>query len=271
MAKQSKRKPTALDWLLFVLVALLLLLIYFEVLPPELLCTGFWGLIAFIVIRELVLWNKGRRARKDAERLRGAPGGLGQPGGPGQPSAGLGEGWRKPGAPTSKTPAPTSPPPTPARIGRGIFISYRRSDSADATGRLYDRLVAHYGRERIFKDVDSIPLGADFRQVIDGAVGGCAVVLAIIGRGWLSARDEGGRRLDDPADFVRLEIESALRRGIPVIPVLVSGAVMPRETELPQALRELTYRNGTPVRPDPDFHADVDRLIRALDNLLRLG
>ncbi len=261
MAKQSKRKPTAFDLVLFALLAVMVLLIYFEALPSELLCGAFWGLIAFMVIRELVLWVRGWRARKDAERLRGAPGG------PVQLSAGSGEGWRKPGAPTPGAPTPAST--APAQIGRRIFISYRRSDSADATGRLYDRLVARYSKERIFKDVDSIPLGADFRQVIDGAVGSCAVVLAIIGRGWLSARDEGGRRLDDPADFVRLEIESALRRGIPVIPVLVSGAVMPREPELPASLRELTYRNGAPVRPDPDFHSDVDRLIRALDNLLR--
>jgi hypothetical protein len=147
-----------------------------------------------------------------------------------------------------------------------IFISYRRSDSADVAGRIYDRLVGKFGKDLIFKDVDSIPLGFDFKEYLSKQVGECNVLLAIIGDRWLEAQDESGRRrLDDPTDFVRIEIESALERGIPVIPLLVRGASMPQEESLPPSLRKLIYRNGIPVRSDPDFHRDMDRLIKALE------
>ncbi|HMB29493.1 MAG TPA: toll/interleukin-1 receptor domain-containing protein [Blastocatellia bacterium] len=147
-----------------------------------------------------------------------------------------------------------------------IFISYRRQDSGDATGRIYDRLVQHYGREAIFKDVDSIPLGADFRGALDKAVGQCNLLLAVIGRQWLSSQNESGaRRLDDSRDFVRIEIESAMRRDIPVIPLLVQGAGMPGENDLPQSLQALVFRNAIPIRPDPDFHHDIDRLIKGVE------
>lgn len=147
-----------------------------------------------------------------------------------------------------------------------IFISYRRSDSADIAGRIYDRLTGRFGRNPIFKDVDSIPLGLDFKEFLDAKVSECSVLLAIIGDRWLEAIDElGERRLNDPADFVRIEIESAMKRGIPVIPLLVRGARMPREAELPEGLKKLAYRNGIPIRSDPDFHRDMDRLITALE------
>lgn len=153
-------------------------------------------------------------------------------------------------------------------LGR-IFISYRRSDSADITGRIYDCLVAEFGRDLIFKDVDSIPLGIDFREYLDRKVSECRVALAIIGDHWLDARDQSGnRRLEDPADFVRLEIASALARGIPVIPLLVRGAGMPAEKSLPPDLRKLVYKNGIPIRPDPDFHRDMDRLMAALNKYI---
>jgi formylglycine-generating enzyme required for sulfatase activity len=149
-----------------------------------------------------------------------------------------------------------------------IFLSYRRDDSADATGRLYDRLAAHYSGENIFRDVDTIPLGVDFRTHLHEAVGRCGVLLAIIGRQWLSVTHSAGqRRLDDPRDFVRIEIEAALQRNIPVIPVLVQGATMPVVEDLPPSLQLLAFRNGIAVRPDPDFHRDVDRLIQYLDRL----
>ncbi len=163
---------------------------------------------------------------------------------------------------------PASRPVTSA-AGAKIFISYRRYDSADVVGRIYDRLVQAYGADKVFKDVDNIPLGLDFRKILDEAVGGCAVLLAIIGRDWLTVTNERHqRRLDDPADFVRIEIESALERSIPVIPILVREATMPRPDDLPESLRELVFRSGLQIRPDPDFHRDMDRLINALSGLL---
>jgi formylglycine-generating enzyme required for sulfatase activity len=140
-----------------------------------------------------------------------------------------------------------------------VFISYRRDDSADVAGRIYDRLIARFGTGNVFKDVDSIPLGIDFRQHLTRAV---------IGRDWLRITNEAGqRRLDDPRDFVRIEIEAALQRDIPVIPLLVQRASMPAEEELPESLRGLAYRNGIAVRADPDFHRDMDRLIGQMERL----
>ena len=151
-----------------------------------------------------------------------------------------------------------------------IFISYRRSDSADIVGRIYDRLVQEFGRAAIFKDVDSIPLGIDFKGYLDRTISECSVLLTIIGDHWLDASDaDGKRRLEDPNDFVRIEIESALEQGIAVIPLLVRGAQMPEEENLPAGLKKLIYRNGISIRPDPDFHRDMDRLISALKSYLR--
>ena len=146
-----------------------------------------------------------------------------------------------------------------------ILISYRREDSADVTGRIYDRLIQQFDRETVFKDVDSIPLGVDFRIYLDEQVAKCEVFLAVIGRDWMKNMGSTGKtRLDDPRDFVRIEIESALKRQIPVIPVLVSGASIPPAGRLPVSLQDLSFRNGIPVRPDPDFHRDMDRLIEYL-------
>jgi hypothetical protein len=150
-----------------------------------------------------------------------------------------------------------------------IFISYRRDDSAETVGRLFDRLVQQFGRAAVFKDVDSIPPGADFAQHIAAVMQRCSVVLAMIGPRWLSATDAAGmRRLDDPGDFVRLEIETALARGITVIPLLVQGATMPPSESLPPSLGALAQRNAMPIRPDPDFHADTSRLIGTLVGLV---
>ncbi len=146
-----------------------------------------------------------------------------------------------------------------------ILISYRREDSADATGRIYDRRVQQFGRTAVFKDVDSIPLGINFRKHLDEQVGKCDVFLAVIGPDWMGIKaGEGKSRLDDPRDFVRIEIESALQRQIPVIPVLVRGATIPDPERLPSSLQELSDRNGIVVRHDPDFHRDMDRLIEHL-------
>jgi TIR domain/Protein kinase domain len=147
-----------------------------------------------------------------------------------------------------------------------VFISYRREDSLHQAGRLYDRLVARFGRRRVFKDVDSIPLGLDFRRVLSERVGECDVLLVLIGDHRLTASGPGGgRRIDDPGDFVRVEIEAALARGIPAIPLLVGIAPMPGPEALPPSLASLAYRNAMAIRPDPDFHRDADRLIDVCD------
>ena len=143
-----------------------------------------------------------------------------------------------------------------------ILISYRREDSADVTGRIYDRLIQHFNRGTVFMDVDSIPPGVDFRTYLDEQLAKCEVCLAVIGRDWMGARDVTGKsRLEDPEDFVRIEIESALQRQIPVVPVLVGGALIPPAKRLPACIQDLSYRNGITVGPDPDFHRDMGRLI----------
>jgi formylglycine-generating enzyme required for sulfatase activity len=156
-----------------------------------------------------------------------------------------------------------------------LFISYRHDDSADVTGRLHERLLGHFGDGNIFLDIDTIPIGMDFRRCIGDAVNQCDVLLAVIGDRWLDARfadgpRQGGRRLEDPNDYVRIEIESALARGIPVVPLLVGKATMPGEAHLPDGLKELAFRHAAEVRPGLDFPAHVDRLINRLEKLLVL-
>jgi hypothetical protein len=130
----------------------------------------------------------------------------------------------------------------------GIFICYRREDGAPYAGRLYDWIVARFGKERIFMDTDTIPLGVDFVDSIEQRVGSCDVLIAIIGRNWLTCIDENGsRRIDSPDDFVLLEIASALSRNIRVIPVLVEGARMPRPQDLPSPISKLARRQAPEV------------------------
>lgn len=150
-----------------------------------------------------------------------------------------------------------------------IFISYRRSDSSDIVGRIYDRLVAHYGQKFIFKDVDSIPYGVDYREHIRHWVNCCQVMLVIIGPDWLETKGQNGqRRLDTPEDWVRLEIEMALERDIPIVPLLINNASLPSTGDLPTSLQQLAYQNNAKARNDPDFHHDLTRLIQDLDHKL---
>ena len=129
-----------------------------------------------------------------------------------------------------------------------IFISYRRDDAAAWAGRLHMALERQFRREQIFMDVDSIQAGLDFAKVIDAEVAKCDVMLVVIGKGWLDAADaDGGRRLDDARDFVRLEVESALRRDIRVVPVLVDGASLPKAEDLPEGMRGLVRRQAWPL------------------------
>jgi hypothetical protein len=160
--------------------------------------------------------------------------------------------------------------PSPSITRGRIFISYRRSDSADVTGRIYDRLVNHFGEGNVFQDVEDIPLGMDFAEFIQEVVGKCDAFLAIIGDEWLGATEHAGdRRLDNSADNVRIEIESALKRQIPLIPVLVRAAEMPAAEALPESLRKLATRNAIRVRPNPDFRPDMTRLIEGLETLFK--
>ena len=155
--------------------------------------------------------------------------------------------------------------PEPDLPRHHLFLSYRRSDSLEVVGRIYDRLVRDLGADSVFKDMDNIPLGVDFVDYLDEQIKLSTALLAIIGPTWLTVTDaQGRRRIDDPNDFVRLEVASALRQGIPVVPVLVRGAVMPSALDLPDDLQKLARRNGMAVRPDPDFHNDMNALIRKL-------
>jgi hypothetical protein len=150
-----------------------------------------------------------------------------------------------------------------------IFISYRRKDSAASAGRLYDRLSGRFRSNRIFFDVDNIPPGVDFVETIEQSVGSCDVLIAVIGKRWLiSSEGEGSRRLDNPDDFVRLEIATALKRSIRVIPVLVDDASMPRASDLPDDLKTLVRRNAVEVRQDR-FRSDSESLITTVDQALK--
>jgi hypothetical protein len=145
-----------------------------------------------------------------------------------------------------------------------IFVSYRRDESAGQAGRLYDTLCTRFGDDQVFFDIESIPLGADFPQEIAKLVASCDALVAVVGPEWLaSAGEDGSRRIDDPADFVRLEIEAALQRRIPVVPVLVRRARIPKPRELPEALRALATRNGIELREEA-WKADVARLVTGL-------
>lgn len=146
----------------------------------------------------------------------------------------------------------------------GVFISYRREDSGAWAGRVYDRLAKRLGSKNVFLDVGNIQPGLDFVDVLTKRVAACDALVAIIGKDWISAADKDNRRrLDNPHDYVRIEIEAALERGVRVIPVLVQGTAMPKADELPDTLKKLANRQGIEVSLDR-FDSDVKRLTRAL-------
>lgn len=148
-----------------------------------------------------------------------------------------------------------------------IFLSYRRGDAAPYAGRLYDALTLRFGARNVFMDVDTIGLGADFHEAIEAALAQCDVALALIGPSWVVATDEQGRRrLDDPADVLRLELEAALSRDLVVIPVCVQGAEPPVTAALPESLAPLARRQAAELR-DSSWGADVERLVRTLEGL----
>ena len=147
-----------------------------------------------------------------------------------------------------------------------IFLSYRRQDSQSATGRLADRLEAHFGADRVFHDLESIPIGDDFAAAIRRAIRSASVLLVVVGPQWLDARSaQGTRRLDDPADFVRLEIEAALAQGIAVVPVLVDEARMPGAQQLPPSLAPFVNLQAIELSASRWQH-DCDRLVELLQS-----
>jgi hypothetical protein len=158
--------------------------------------------------------------------------------------------------------------PGPATDGTfRIFINYRRADTSGHAGRLWDALVERFGDERVFIDIDTIRPGVDFAEVISEAVGRSDVVIALIGRQWLTSADsKGRRRLDDPDDFVRLELETALKRNARVIPTLVQGTEMPGPDELPDELRALARRNALELS-DVRWRYDVQRMVKTLEQI----
>ncbi|MFZ0704517.1 MAG: toll/interleukin-1 receptor domain-containing protein [Candidatus Korobacteraceae bacterium] len=150
----------------------------------------------------------------------------------------------------------------------GVFISYRRDDSAAYAGRLFDILSAAFGADNTFMDVDDIKGGDDFTTVIERKLGVSDALTAVIGPRWLSDADaSGARRLDNPNDFVRIEIAKALQRGIRVIPVLVGGATLPHPSDLPDNLKALCERQAVEIR-DTRFHEDAKDLVDVLHRTL---
>jgi TIR domain len=149
-----------------------------------------------------------------------------------------------------------------------IFISYRREDAAGYARAIYDRVARHFSEERVFMDVDAIQPGLPFDEAIEKAVGQCEILLALIGRNWLTQGTGAGPRINDPKDYVRMEIATALSRNVRVIPVLLDGAKMPNEEELPEPLRALSRRHAIEMSHS-SFKSDVEGLISAVRNALR--
>jgi len=147
-----------------------------------------------------------------------------------------------------------------------IAISYRRDDSTSVAGRLHDRLLTEFGKANVFMDFDSIPYGVDFREHIKRTLERADVVVAVVGPGWLGAQKEA-RRIDDPSDFVRLEIAGALHRGIPVIPFLIDDTPMPKPDMLPPDMQGFAFRNALMLDSGIDFHHHADRLVAGIRQL----
>src|SRR5262249_17350103 len=150
-----------------------------------------------------------------------------------------------------------------------IFINYRRADSNVMAGRVHDRLAQAFGRKILFMDIDHVPAGVDFVEYLHSQVAACRVFLAVIGRNWLDAKDDDGRRrLDNPDDFVAIEIAAALARDICVIPVLVDGALIPKARDLPESLKALVRRQAIGLRHD-HFGRDGAALVEKIREVRR--
>ena len=143
-----------------------------------------------------------------------------------------------------------------------IFISYRRNDASAVAGRIFERLTEEFGRDNVFMDIDAIPFGADFHSYLNDAINRARIVLVLIGHHWAEVMDKGEhRRLDAVDDFVRIEVEAALKRNKAVVPVLIGGAPFPRAEELPESLQPLLWRQATSVNTGRNFYIHMDDLI----------
>lgn len=149
-----------------------------------------------------------------------------------------------------------------------IIVSYRRSDSSATAGRIYDRLLTYFGEGSVFMDIDAIPFGTDFRTHIRSELLLSDILLAVIGPHWLGQGTDGTNRIDDEADPVRVEVETALRHGITIVPVLIDGTTMPAAGQLPEPLKDLAFLNAAPVDMGRDFRSHMDRLAKSLDGIL---
>ena len=150
-----------------------------------------------------------------------------------------------------------------------IYISYRPSDSRETTHRIYDRLVDRFGRKAVFRDIEGIALGVPFPQLLRDTLTRTGTVLVIMGPTWLSVKDrDGNERLEDADDVVRMEVETALRLGVPIIPIATPNASLPTCSELPEAIADLAQRNGLAIRLEPDFQRDLDHLVAKLEAML---
>ena len=160
-------------------------------------------------------------------------------------------------------------PSPPSTSAHGIYLSYRRSESAAYAGRIFDHLSRHFGRGSVFMDAQGgIRPGQEFALVIESALNACDAVLVVIGKNWASCTGkDGGRRLEDPKDWVRLEVAAALRRDVLVVPVLVDGARLPDPASLPEELRALCGRNACELS-DPRWSFDVRELVKDLEQVV---
>lgn len=149
-----------------------------------------------------------------------------------------------------------------------IFISYRRSDSSNISGRIYDLLTEKLGEENVFKDVYSIPAGKNFKKFIENEISKADVLLAIIGKNWTgNSGSKSNSRIFDSKDFIRLEIKTAINREKPIIPIFISGATMPNENEIPSDIEDIIFINGINMRKDPDFKNDFNYLLKSIKNI----
>jgi hypothetical protein len=150
-----------------------------------------------------------------------------------------------------------------------IMVSYRRADAQDMAGRIADYLISKYGENSVFFDVNSIPTGVNYHNRIEKAIIGSDVMVAVIGQHWIGQNPDGKTsRLHDPGDPVRVEVEAAMKHNKPILPLLVNGATMPEESDLPDSLRELHSYNGARIDSGQDFRLHMRRLVDSITEIV---